>query len=131
MSSFHPAASSLANFNDTILTISMARLLIYIRCSHQVPSPQVLGVKTCKCDVHGPHSQSHSQVVAFVQLSGSFYLPSTQLICCHVHMLSKMHHRFGCVVNFCLSLLVAYLVVSTYFLAVLEITVLMVLYTTE
>ena len=35
--------------------------------------------------------------------------------CCHVHVLPKMRHSFGGVVNFCLSLL------SAYFLAVLEI----------
>ena len=31
----HPAASSLANFNDTISTISTTQLFIYISCSHQ------------------------------------------------------------------------------------------------
>jgi len=35
MSTFHPAASSLANFNDTLSTISTIRLFIYISCSHQ------------------------------------------------------------------------------------------------
>jgi len=35
MSTFHPAASSLTNFNDTLLTISTIRLFIYISCSHQ------------------------------------------------------------------------------------------------
>ena len=35
MSTFHPAASSLANFNDTISTISTTQLFIYISCSHQ------------------------------------------------------------------------------------------------
>ena len=34
MSTFHPAASSLANFNDTLSTISTIRL-IYISCSRQ------------------------------------------------------------------------------------------------
>ena len=35
MSTFHPAASSLANFSDTILMISTTRLFIYIGCYHQ------------------------------------------------------------------------------------------------
>ena len=35
MSTFHPVASSLANCNDTILTISMTRFFVYISCSHQ------------------------------------------------------------------------------------------------
>ena len=35
MSTFHQAASSLANFNDTILTISTTRLFIYVSCSHR------------------------------------------------------------------------------------------------
>ena len=35
MSSFRPAASSLANFNNTLLTISTIRLFIYISCCHQ------------------------------------------------------------------------------------------------
>ena len=35
MSTFHPVASSLANFNDTISTISTTRLFIYISYSHQ------------------------------------------------------------------------------------------------
>ena len=34
MSTFHPAASSLVNFNDTLLTISMARLLCHV---HMLP----------------------------------------------------------------------------------------------
>ena len=32
----HPAASSIANFNDTISTISTTQLFIYISCSHQI-----------------------------------------------------------------------------------------------
>ena len=105
MSTFHPAASSLANFNDTISTICMtpqANLLVFL--ASKLPY---------KCDVHGPHSQinteSHSQVMAFVQLSGSFHLRSILLICCHVHMLPKRHRGFWGVVNSCLSLLSAYL----------------------
>ena len=35
MSTFHPAASSLANFSDTISTISTTRLFIYVSRSHR------------------------------------------------------------------------------------------------
>ena len=35
MSTFRPAASMLANFNNTLSTISTIRLFIYISCSHQ------------------------------------------------------------------------------------------------
>ena len=38
--------------------------------------------------------------MAFVQLSGSFYLPSTLIICCLVHALSKRRAVIGGVVNF-------------------------------
>ena len=35
MSTFHPATSSLANFKNTISTISTTGFFVYISCSHQ------------------------------------------------------------------------------------------------
>ena len=40
-------------------------------------------------------TQSHFQVMVFVQLWIFFHLPSTLLICCHVHVLPKRRHSFG------------------------------------
>ena len=112
MSTFHPAASSLANFNDTILMISTTRLFIYISCSQNKN----------QCLSWLRYTQSHSQVMAW--LSGSFYLPSTLIICCHVHVLPKRRRGLGCG----LSLLNAYWVISSHFLAVLEISISMCAY---
>ena len=53
MSTFHAAASSLTNFNYTILTISttpQATLLLFLASK-----------LACKCDVHGPHSQTNTE----------------------------------------------------------------------
>ena len=72
MSTFHPAASSLANFNDTISMISTTRLFIYISCSHQDKNQRLSW-----------HHSSHSLEIPrwtssqHGELSGSFYLPST------------------------------------------------------
>jgi len=48
MSTFHPTASSLASFNDTISTISTTRLFIYITCSHQ----DINGHLSCRITAH-------------------------------------------------------------------------------
>ena len=63
MSTFHPA-TSLANFKNTISMISTTRFFVYISCSHQ--------------DKNLCLSWHHSL--------SSFYLPTTLLICCKVHM---------------------------------------------
>ena len=154
----HPAASSLANFNDTISTISTTQLFIYISCSHQtvlvghtqqlfcpllkqlhvcLVNYQVLSPRAtlllflasklpCECDAHEPHSQintepfsSHGVCPAF-----GFFLPAkytTHLLSCT--RATKEASRFWGVCNFCLSLLSTYWVLSTNFLAVLEISV--------
>ena len=62
MSTFHPATSLLANFKNTISTISTTRFFVYISCSHQDKNLRL--------------SWHHS--------SSSFYLPTTLLICCQV-----------------------------------------------
>ena len=69
MSTFHPATSSLANFKNTISTISTTRFFVYISCSHQDKNLRL--------------SWHHS--------SSSFYLPTTLLICCQVHV--DLHTR--------------------------------------
>ena len=90
MSTFNPVASSLANFNDTMLTISttpQATLLLFLA-----------SILPCKCDVHGPHSQintepfsSHVVCPAFGFISPAEYT---------THLLSRTHatkkvSRFG------------------------------------
>ena len=72
MWTFHPAASSLANFNDAISTISTTRLFIYISCSHWDKNQRLSW-----------HHSSHSLKIPrwtssqHWELSGSFYLPCT------------------------------------------------------
>ena len=104
MSTFHPAASSLENFDDAISTISTTRLFIYIS-SRQEPT-FVMASQHTLLEIPRWTSSPHGE------LSGYFYLPST-LSC------TRATH----VVNFCLSLLSAYWVLSAYFFAVLEISV--------
>ena len=71
MSTFHPGALSLANFNDTVSTISTTRLFSYISCSHQDKNQRLSW-----------HHSSHSLEIPWwtssqhEELSGSFYLPS-------------------------------------------------------
>ena len=72
MSTFHPVASSLLNFNNTISTISTTRLFIYISCSYQD--------KHQRLSWH--HSSQSLEIPRWTSsqhegLSGSFYLPST------------------------------------------------------
>ena len=75
MSSFHPADSSLANFNDTISTISTTplrtRLSIYISCSHDITAHTL-------CRFHGEHQVN----------TKSFRVLFTCRVRCHVHVVA-------------------------------------------
>ena len=97
MSNFHPVASSLVNFNDTI---SMTRLF-FINCSLLL----FLAFKLlCKCDVHGPHFQINTELFSsrVVCPAFRFFLPATKTThFYHVRMLPKMYHGFVGVVKFC------------------------------
>ena len=98
MSTFHPATSSLANFKNTVSTISTSGFFVYI--SRQEPT--------------------------FVMASQiELFLPANSYT---THLLSSTRatnegiaRGFGGVVNFP-SLLSAYWVLSAYFLAVLQIS---------
>ena len=87
MSTFHPAASLLANFNNTISTISMTRLFIYmyISCSHKTRTKVCYGITAHTLwRFRGQHQ------VNMESFLGSF----TCRICCHVHVLPKEALQF-------------------------------------
>ena len=74
MSTFHPAASSLVNINDTISMIFMtpqATLLLFL-----------VFKLCCKCDVHGPHSQINTEPFSSHGICPVFFFT------CRVHLLS-------------------------------------------
>ena len=121
MSTFHPAASSLANFNDTLSTISTIRLFIYISCSHQNKnqplswhhSSHSLGdymvnskstrrtyTRESKLSVVVvPRYQLFTQRLHHYRIlavqSWTISKISTTQLFCHVHMLPKRRRGFG------------------------------------
>ena len=111
MSTFHPAASLLANFTDTMSTISATRLFIYISCSHQDEDQQLSW-----------HHTSHSLEIPrwtssqHRELSGSFYLSSIYAVMymCYQRDITVLG------VWSIFALLIAYWVLSAYFIAVLD-----------
>ena len=112
MSTFHPAASSLANFNDTISMISTTRLFIKLHqlfSSRQEPTFVMASQLTLFGD-QTVNIKSTRRAFGFV-LPAEYAVKYTQ------------RRGFGGVVDFCLSLLSAFWVLSAYFLAVLEMSV--------
>jgi len=133
MSTFRPAASSLANFNDTLLMISTIRHFIYISCSHQDKNQRLswhhsshsLGIPQWTPSQHGeptPESKIstfHPVPSSLVNFSATIVqyrrsLRLTLLSCTHATKKASWFWRCG---QFLPSLL------SAHFLAVLEISV--------
>ena len=145
MSTFHPPASSLANFNDTLPTISTI-WLIYISCSHQDKNQHLSWHPAHTLwGVHGEHQVNtenlhqivetkcmYNNIVAvpryqllttlLANYKGTISTISTTRLFCHVHVLPKECRGLGCG-QILPSLLSAYWVISSYFLAVLEISI--------
>ena len=98
MATFHPVVPSLANFNDTVS----------LRFHKQLFScfwhPNFL-VNVMSTDHTLKQIQSHSQVITFVQLLGSFHLPSTLLICC-THATKESSWFWGCGLFFILPFII-------------------------
>ena len=91
MLTFNPAASSLANFNDTISTISMTRLFIYIAVLFKTRTNVCHGITAYTLwRFHGEHQVN----------TESFRVLFTCRLGCHVHVLPKRRRSFGGVVNF-------------------------------
>ena len=115
MSTFHPAASSLVNFNDTISMVFMTRLFIYISCSHLN--------KNQRLSWHHSRTLFGDSTVntKSTQRGFGFFLPAkrTVMYTCY----QRGFTIWGVWSIFCLSLLSAYWVLSAYFLAGLEISV--------
>ena len=76
MSTLHPVASSLTNFNDTISTISTSKFFPFL--ASKLP---------CKYDVHGPHFQINTELFSSHDVCPAFgfFLPAkytTHLLSC-------------------------------------------------
>ena len=118
MSTFHSPASSLANFNDTLPTISMIRL-IYISCSHQDKNICHGITAHTLWVVHGEHQVNmenlHQRVETQCTYNNIVGVPRYQLLTtllanyngtvstismtrlfCHVHVLPKKRRGLGC-----------------------------------
>ena len=124
MSTFHPADSSPVNFNDTISTISMIRLLVYISCFHQdknqrlswhtahtlwgfhseqqVNTEKLHQTERTQCSGSSKISTFHPATSSLVNFNGNISTISTTRLFCHVHVLPKRCRGFGGVVNFSL-----------------------------
>ena len=104
MSTFHPAASSVANFNDTISTISttpQATLLLFLASK-----------LACKCDVHRPHSQTNTELFSSHGVCPVFGFFSPAKYTTHLQSCTRCYQRgitvlgvywsiFACNICFC------------------------------
>ena len=99
MSTFHPATLSLANFKNTISTISMTQFFVYISCSHQN--------KNIRLSWHPARTLFTCQLHSH--------------ICCKVPRATNKGIAVLKVWSIFPSLLSTYWVLSTYFLAVFKI----------
>ena len=150
MSTFHPVTSSLANFKNTISTISTTRFFVYISCSHQdknqrlswhhsshslgsprwTPSqhgePTYTRESETQCSGGSKISTFHPVASSLANYNGTIStddLYNSTLLSCYMCYQTGVA-IWGCG-QFCLhySLLSTYWVISAYFLAVLEISV--------
>ena len=140
MSTFHPAASSLANFNDMFSTISMIQLFIYISCSHQNKNQSLSWHHSShSLGDYTVNSKSTRRTYTRESKLSVVAVPRYQLFTQRLHRLQRYNiddlYSFlmytcyqkgvsvlGCG-QFLPSLLSTYWVISAYFLAVLEISV--------
>ena len=145
MSTFYPAASSLANFIDALSTISTIRILIYISCSHQNKNQRLswhhsshsLGDYTVNSKstrrtytresklsvVAVPRYQLFTQRLHRERISTAQYRQSIRLNLLSCTRATKEASQFWGHGQFLPSLLTTYWVLRAYFLAVSVISV--------